>query len=164
MKEPYELPDEQCERLKRMEQQACQMLLVCVSSMRYVREDLKDRLECVPSGTQRMNMLIGQIESLTRDIMGTVSDKQRYHLQNIVKDMENRLMPKFTPTNTSVVMTKDEAKMLVDAAQEHCIPCMKDCEECRSCKLYNLMTAIVPLDNYDSTMCPYSNTHKEWEN
>ena len=162
-KEPFELPDDQCERLKRQEMMAAQMMLTCFSNLMYVREDLQDRLGQVPYGRQRMNMLIGQFRSLLTDTMGTVSDKQRHHLQGVVKDMEVRLVPKMTPITTSVVLTKDEGKELVNAAQEQCRVCSLDSEECRQCKLYRLLEAVVPLDDYSGYSCPYGTKIHEWE-
>lgn len=161
MKERFELPDDQCERLTRTETQAVTMLLTSMSNLRYAREDLKKRLECVPSGKARMNMVIGQFESLIRDVCGTVTDKQRKHLQNICKDMEVRLMPKMMNRKVSVVLTVDEAKELIDAAQAKCTYCFKDYEESRECKLCKLLECAVPLEDYSSLSCPYSGA--KWE-
>ena len=161
MKERFELPDDQCERLTRTETQAVTMLLTSLSNLRYAREDLKRRLECVPSGKARMNMAIGQMQSLVQDVCGTVTDKQRKHLRNICTDMEIRLVPKATGRKVSVVLTKEEAMELVDAAQAKCSYCFKGYEESRKCKLCKLLECVVPLDEYSSLSCPYSGA--TWE-
>ena len=155
-KKAFELPDDQCERLKRSEMMAMQLLLADLSNLRYAKDDLAARLESIPSGKARMNMLVGSFDSLVKDLIGTISDKQRHHLQGICRDMELRLVPKFSAGKTSVVLTKDEGKELVNAAQRKCVDCVKDAEEARSCKLCQLLEAVVPLDKYDGFLCPYN--------
>ena len=44
-REPYMLPDEQCERLRRSEMQAVRMMLAVISVAAYAKEDLADRLK-----------------------------------------------------------------------------------------------------------------------
>lgn len=161
MKERYELPDDQCERLTRSEMQSLTMLMANLTDLLAARDDLKGRLECVPSGAARMNMLIGQMRSLLQDIFGTVTDKQRRHLRNICKDQEIRLVPKTMPNRTSVIYTKEEAKELIDAAMVKCIDCFKDDEESRDCVLRKNLEVWVPLDSYSAICCPYSKS--EWE-
>jgi hypothetical protein len=161
MREPFELPDDQCERLTRDEMQAMQMLMSSLSNVRYAKEDLQRRLGTFPGGIGRMNMLIGQFESLFRDLCGTVSDKQRKHLRGVCNDMEVRLVPKLTGRRTSLLLTPEEGKELVTFAQAQCVDCLKETEEAKRCKLCQLLTTVVPLNNYDGILCPYSRA--EWE-
>ena len=57
VRQPYMLPDEDCERLKRSEMTAVRMLLAHLSSAKYAQEDLQDRLECIPNGRMRMRLV-----------------------------------------------------------------------------------------------------------
>ena len=59
MKEPYMLPEEDCERLNRIEMQSVRMMLAALSVASYAEKDLKSRLECVPAGNKRMKMAVG---------------------------------------------------------------------------------------------------------
>mgnify|MGYP007092202921 CR=1 FL=1 len=44
-----------------------------------------------------------------------------------------------------------------------CVDCMDSDEECLKCRLYQLLTAILPLDDYHNGMlCPYN--MGEWAN
>ena len=54
MRQPYTLPDDQCERLVRTELTAVRMLLAALSTAAYAQEDLHNRLECVPDGNRRL--------------------------------------------------------------------------------------------------------------
>ena len=56
MRTPYTLPDADCERLRRNEMNAVRMLLALLSTMSYAKDDLRDRLECVPNGNRRFRM------------------------------------------------------------------------------------------------------------
>ena len=76
MKEPYMLPDDQCERLVRSEMNAVRMMLAALSVAAYAQEDLKNRLECVPAGNQRMRMAVGSLRSVINDLIGTISRAQ----------------------------------------------------------------------------------------
>lgn len=161
-KAPFELPDDQCERLTRTEMHSVQWLLNAVSTLRYAETDLKKRLDCVPSGNQRLKLCIGQLGSLLRDVLGTVSDKQRRQIRNTAQDMEVRLVPKMTSQKTSIVLDEETAKELVDAAQAKCRwDCVPDLDGSRECKLCRILEAVVPLENYDSMSCPY--WRAEWE-
>ena len=161
-RKPYELPDDQCERLTRTEMHSVQWMLNAVSTLRYAEEDLADRLECVPYGNRRMKLAIGQIGSLLQDVLGTVSDKQRRQLRNTTNDMEVRLVPKMTRQTVNVVLDEETAKELVSAAQAKCHwDCVPDPEESRNCELCKLLEAVVPLESYESVSCPY--WRAEWE-
>ena len=161
-KVPFELPDDQCERLTKTEMHSVQWLLNAVSTLRYAETDLKKRLECVPSGNQRLRLAIGQLGSLLRDVLGTVSDRQRRQIRNTAQDMEVRLVPKLTAQKASIVLDEETARELVDAAQAKCRwECVPDFEGDRKCDLCKILEAVVPLENYDSVSCPY--WRAEWE-
>lgn len=161
-KTPFELPDDQCERLTRTEMHSVQWLLNAVSTLRYAETDLMKRLECVPSGNQRLRLCIGQLGSLLRDVLGTVSDKQRRQLRNTANDMEIRLVPKMTSQTVSVVLDEKTAKELVEAAQAKCHwECVPDLDESRDCELCRILETVVPLESYESVSYPY--WRAEWE-
>ena len=146
MKEPYMLPEEDCERLNRFEMQSVRMMLAALSVAAYAEKDLATRLECVPAGNQRM----------------TISRNQCRQIHGTMKDFEMRLVPKLTPGSTNILMTKEQGKDLLDCARWQCHSCVKDGEEARKCRLYKLLEATTPMDDYgDGMICPYALA--EWE-
>lgn len=161
MKTPLEWPEKDRERLTRTEIQSMQWLLNALSSIGYARDDFQKRLECIPAGKQRMNMLFGLARSLFRDLQGTVPEKQLRQIRNAADDLEVRMVPKLTPAKTTVTLDKDIAMELVDAAQVKCTDCLKENEEARDCKLCKLLEVVVPLNRYDTFYCPYSGV--SWE-
>ena len=139
-----------------------QWLLNALSTLRYAEKDLKKRLDCVPSGNQRLRLAIGQLGSLLQDVLGTVSDRQRRQIRNTAHDMEVRLVPKLTSQKVNVVLDGEIARELVDAALAKCHwECVPDLDGNRSCELCKILEAVVPLENYDSVSCPY--WRAEWE-
>lgn len=157
MKEPYMLPDDQCERLVRSEMNAVRMMMAALSVAAYAQEDLKKRLECVPAGNQRMRMAVGSLRSVVNDLIGTISRAQAKQIYGVMKDFEMRLLPKMTPGSTNVVMTKEEGMALIDCAKWKCHNCVEDGNSCRECKLYKLLEATTPMDDYGNDMlCPYA--------
>lgn len=162
MKEPYSLPDEDCERLNRIEMQSVRMMLAALSVAAYAEKDLKKRLECVPAGNKRMKMAVGSLRSVVNDLIGTISRAQAKQIYGVMKDFEMRLLPKATPGSTNVVMTKEEGMALIDCAKWKCHNCVEDGNSCRECKLYQLLEATTPMDDYgDGLVCPYALV--EWE-
>lgn len=156
-KQAFELPEDQCERLTRNEMASLRLVLVLASEVTYAKEDLSRRLGIVPNGKSRMNMVLGGINSLFKDLLGTVSDKQRKALRNSALDYEIRLVPKMTPESSSIAVQKQDMTEMIDCAREKCKFCTLDGEECRKCKLYKLLETIVPLDDYNSDIaCPYA--------
>lgn len=160
---PYQLPEEDCERLNRFEMQAVRMVLAAASIATYAQGDLKDRLECVPYGNQRMRLAVGGIRALADDIVGTISKAQCRQILGTMKDFEMRLVPKLTPASTNVILTKEQAKELMDCARWQCHDCVNSGEEARGCRLYKLLEATTPADDYgDGMVCPYALA--EWQN
>lgn len=156
------LPEEQCERLKRSEFEAVRCLLGAVSYTAHARDDLQKRLECIPGGKQRMNMLLGGIRAIADDLIGTVPQGQCRQLRNTMSDMEMRMVPKATGGMTqNVILEKELARGLIDTAMEKCRDCVEDGESCRSCSLYKILLGITPMEEYSELRCPYAIT--EWE-
>ena len=157
MREPYMLPDEDCERLNRVEMQAVRMMLAALSTAAYAKDDLKERLECVPDGNKRFRLALGGLRAVCDDVIGTVSRSQCKQIYGTMKDFEMRLLPKMTPGTTNIIMTKDQGKDLLECARWKCHDCVEDGEACRQCKLYKLLEAITPMDSYgDGLICPYA--------
>ena len=162
MRQPYMLPDTDCERLNRTEMTAVRMMLAALSTAAYAKEDLKDRLECVPDGNKRMRMAVGGLRAICDDLIGTISRSQCKQIYGTMKDFEMRLLPKLTPGSTSIIMTKEQGKELLDCARWKCNDCVENGESCRQCKLYQLLEATTPLDDYgNGLVCPYALA--EWE-
>ena len=159
---PYMLPDEDCERLRRTEMMAVRMLLAALSTASYAQDDLGDRLECIPNGAVRMRLSLGGLRAVADDIIGTISKAQAKQIWNTLKDFEMRVVPKLTPQSTNVILSRDEAKELIDCARWKCHSCVEDGTSCRKCRLYQLLEATTPLDDYgDQVVCPYALT--DWE-
>ena len=157
MREPYMLPDEDCERLNRVEMQAVRMMLAALSTAAYAKDDLKERLECVPDGNKRFRLALGGLRAVCDDVIGTVSRSQCKQIYGTMNDFEMRLLPKMTPGTTNIIMTKDQGKDLLECARWKCHDCVEDGEACRQCKLYKLLEATTPMDSYgDGLICPYA--------
>lgn len=155
------LEENDCERMKRSEYEAMRGLLAATSYIAHADNDLPRRLESIPSGKQRMKMLLGGIRALADDLVGTMPRNQCKQLRNTMQDMEIRMVPKMTSGSQNVIFDKDLAKGLIDAAQEKCHGCVEDGNGCRNCALYKVLEGIIPLENYDGMICPYAVS--EWE-
>lgn len=143
--------------MTRGEKMCLTFLMNTASSLAEAQDDLADRLSKIENGKERMEALVkGSIE-LLNDVRMTIPEKQRNNLANTADDYEMRLVPKFTPKKTSVVVDGENFKALVDAAQVKCTDCTELNEDCRKCRLFQILATVVPLDRYDSTMlCPYN--------
>lgn len=162
MREPFVLTDRECERVTRQEMNACKMLTTLVSVTTYAKDDLKKRLETIPDGHQRMDEALENIDSILRDICGTINIRQAKQLLNAAKELEVRLVPRYSPDHTAVQLNKEEYKQLIDCAREKCKFCTEDGDSCRNCQLYGILIERIPLENYDDGItCPYAYT--EWE-
>ena len=151
------LDENDCERLKRSEYEAVRCLLGAVSYIASASDGLKDRVECIPYGKQRMALVLGGVRAMANDVIGTVPRGQCRQLRNTMDDFEMRMVPKMTKGSQNVILEKDIAKGLVDAAREKCRICAEDARSCRECSLYKLLESFLPLDSYEGGMlCPYS--------
>ena len=158
----YQLPEEDCERLKRAELAALKMLLAELSSGTWVRDELWDRLLCIPNGRRRLLLSLGGLRAICNDLIGTIPIAQASQIRGTLKDYEIRLIPKLTPNSKNIILTREEAQDLMDMAREMCRSCVEDGESCRKCKMYKLLEATTPLNDYGSGLsCPYSLA--EWE-
>ena len=163
MREPFTLPDNECERLTRPEMNAVKLLLSLTSIVNYAKDDLKRHLDLIPDGNQRFSNATEDINSILQDVLGTVSVKQTKQLLNDAKDLEVRLVPKMTRDQAAVLFYRDEFQSMVDCAREKCKFYSEDGNTCRNCVLYGILEAKVPLDDYedDGITCPYA--YREWE-
>lgn len=151
-----------CERLNRGEFEALRCLLGAVSYTAHARDDLRKRLECIPSGNARMAMALGGLKSIAEDLVGTMPRGQCRQIRNTMNDMEMRMVPKMSRMSTNVILEKDSAKGLIDIAMKQCKGCVEDEVSCRECELYKILEGFLPLDNYENGMlCPYSLS--EWK-
>ena len=151
------LQDADCERLNRAEFEAVRCLLGAVSYTARAKEDLQKRLECVPGGRQRMNMVLGGLKSIADDIVGTMPVGQCRQIRNTMNDMEMRMVPKMTGMSRNVILEADNAKALIDTAMERCKGCVEDEVSCRQCGLYKVLESFLPLNDYDNgLLCPYA--------
>ena len=150
-------------RLNRTEKMAMIELAYIATVLEDLQTDLKDRLGMIRQGEDRMHILSTGADEMLNDLRMTIPVNQRLNLQNTAQEYEMRLTPKATPSKTSVVMQKDEFKDLVDIARTKCVDCMESDETCEKCKLFRLLTVLLPLDDYhDGMLCPYN--MGEWAN
>ena len=138
-------------------------LMNTVSAMMDSREELKDRVSKIEGGAELMDTMVNSSEKLLTEIRRTIPTDQRMNINNVSKDMEMRMVPKMTPSKTTVLMQKEDFRQLVDAAQIKCRECTDDSEQCKSCGLFKLLKVVIPLESYDGTfLCPYNLAG--WEN
>ena len=138
-------------------------LMNTVSAMMDSKDELAGRISRIDGGPETMKSMCEQAEWILTEIRRTIPTEQRHNINNVSKDMEMRMVPKATPSKTMVLMQKEEFRSLVDAAQAKCHDCVDDNEECRKCKLFQLLTVVLPMDKYDvGNLCPYNMAG--WEN
>lgn len=151
------MDEKDCERMTRTELNALQFLLIAINFAVHGSEDLRRRLECIPNGMQRMKMSLGGLRAVGDDLVGTITQAQARKIQNTMKDMEVRITPKGMPETVNVIFDREQAMALIDAAKAKCTNCAEDGESCRKCKLYQILEAYTPLDDYGSGLtCPYA--------
>lgn len=156
------LADEDCRRLSRGEFEATRCLLGAVNYAAHAKDDLQKRMEMIPHGKERMAMVLGGLKAIADDLIGTLPVGQCKQIRNTMNDMEMRMVPKLSRMSTNVILEKDVAKGLVDAAMEKCHGCVEGPEEGMKCPLYKVLESFLPLDSYENGMlCPYSMS--EWK-
>ena len=144
-------------RLTRSEKMAFLHLMYAVTIFEDVAEDLPGRLGMIENGKERMLEIAKVADRILYELRITAPENQRIALQNVAKDYEIRLTPRATPSDSNVIMTKEEFRELVDASRAMCKECAYDDEECEGCKLYQLLTSILPLEDYhERLLCPYN--------
>ena len=150
-------------RLTRIEKMAMLQLAYVATVLEELQNDLGDRLEKIDQGAEKMHVLASGSDEILSDLRLTVPMNQRMSLQNTAMDYEMRLTPKLTPMSTNVIMDKDEFKEIVDIARTKCHDCTEDSNTCIKCRLFKLLTSILPLEDYDGgLLCPYN--LGEWAN
>lgn len=142
----------------------CLMFLMnAASALEDAKETLADRMKRIDGGPELMQTVADGCLKLLTEVRMTIPDRQRTSLANTAKDYEMRMVPKFTPSTTNVVVQKEDFRQLVDAAQIKCRECADTNDESRRCELFRLLQIAIPLDTYDSTfLCPYNMA--KWEN
>lgn len=156
------LKEEECDRLNRSEFEAVRCLLGAVSYTAHANEDLQERMGTIPYAKQRMAMILGGLRAIADDVIGTVPRGQCKQLRNTMQDMEMRMVPKMMSMSQNVILEKDIAKGLVDAAMEKCHGCVEGPEEGMKCPIYKVLESFLPLESYENGMlCPYSMS--EWK-
>lgn len=144
-------------RLKRMEKIAILHMMYAATILDELQEDLRERFAMINGAADRLKTASETIDGLIKDVRVTVPMNQRVNIENTASDYEIRLMPKLTPSTNSVVMTKEEFRVMVDSARTKCRNCADDDTECEKCELYKLLTSVLPLDDYHQTyLCPYN--------
>ena len=149
--------------LTRNEKSSLTHLMNATSSLNEAKDDLAERLKMIDGGPELMDQLAAGSVKLLTEIRMTIPERQRNSLANTAQDYEMRLVPKFTPSTTNVIVPKEEFRNLVDAAQVKCVDCMEPNENKHRCELFKLLQVVLPLEAYDTTfLCPYNRA--EWEN
>lgn len=150
-------------RLTRTEKMAMLELCYMATVFDDLQKDLGDRLEKIDQVAEKMHVLASGSDEILNDLRLTVPMNQRMSLQNTAMDYEMRLTPKLTPTTSRIIMEKEEFRELVDIARTKCHDCTEDNDSCAKCRLFKLLTSILPLDDYDGgLLCPYN--LGEWAN
>ncbi len=144
------------ERLVRNEMNTLKRFAASFSEFLFVKDDLANRLKTIQNGERRLDEIIEKTNSLFTDILKTVPENQRKQLINTLSDYRFELIPKLHPGSTNVIMTKDQAKELVDLAQEKCKTCIEYSDNAQNCSVYKMLEKTALPDHYDTIICPYS--------
>lgn len=155
------MDDKDCIRMKRSEFEATRMLLGALRFIEIAVEDLKDRMGMIPDGEARTNAGLKQMNDVATDIIGTMTVTQCKQVWRTQSDMIFKLTPKLAQNSPNVLMEKDVAKGLIDIAMEKCRDCVEDGTSCQQCKLYQVLEAVSPMEEYSDIRCPYAITF--WE-
>lgn len=145
------------ERLRRAEKEAVMYIMNTTSQLAYAKDDLKERLGMIPDGAERLQTILDGISSLLDDLLHTIPVNQCVSLKNATSDYQVRIVPKAMPKTENIVVTKANAKVLIDSAQEgKCASCVLDGNECRKCELEQVLEWVTPMTAYSDTLCPYN--------
>lgn len=156
------LPQNECERMTRSEYQALEILVAFTRVFRNAKGDLMKRAGKIKNGVRRLNSAYNITNAIISDIVGTITKPQARQLWNTILDKDFRYTLRTTPIGNDVVIDVDTVKDLITSAKEKCVGCVETDESCRSCKLYQCLEAIAPLDDYGNGMlCPYYKENAE---
>ena len=156
--------NEDAERLTRSERNALLFFMNAVSVLEDMEKDLRNRLESIDNGQERMHNCSEMAAQILHELKLTVPMDQRKNLGNVATDYHMRLVPNSTPiSNRNLVVDKENFRELVDSAQEKCRICVETDESCQRCKLFRILSTLLPMEEYHSNnLCPYNMA--EWEN
>ena len=144
-------------RLRRQEKTSMLHLMFAVTILEDLQNEIPERLDMITDGKARLLWLAAEADNLLNELRVTVPENQRMGIQNTADDYVMRLVPNSMPSEASAIMSKDEFKELVDHARTACTECTYDDNECEQCKLYQLLTSILPMDDYHClNLCPYN--------
>ena len=153
----YQLPEKDCEYLKKHEFNAVRWGLAAVNSIAYGQEDLAERLECIPNGKLRWRLMLGHLRSLMNDLLGTTPTKQCKSIRNEMSDMKLQMVPKTMITKDRVVVDVSDISYIVyHAKRDMCVACLGTEEEYRKCEMFKILQGICPTEEVgDRSTCPY---------
>jgi len=144
------------ERLVRNEMNTLKRFAAAFSEFLFAKDELTNRLKTIQDGEQRLDEIIEKTDSLFAEILETAPENQIKQLKNTLSDYRFELIPKLHPGSTNIIMTKDQAKELVNLAQEKCKTCIEYANDAQNCSIYKLLEKTALPDHYDTIICPYS--------
>ena len=130
-------------------------LAAFLSELLFLKDDMK-RLNDIEDGNNRLEKIIDETARLTKDLLNTAPDNQRKQFSRSISDYKIELVPRLTPNSQNILMTKTQAKALVDLAQEKCKSCVESSESAKKCPIYKMMEITALPDRYDTMLCPFS--------
>lgn len=149
-------------RLRRNEKLAMLHFMYAVTVLEDSQKDLEERIDMI-CGKEQLKIIAHNADLFLNELRKTVPENQRIGLMNAAKDYVIRMMPAAVPGETRVVLSKDEFRQLIDCARAKCRDCVLDDNECEGCELFQLLTCILPMDNYHAlNLCVYN--LGEWKN
>lgn len=144
-------------RLNRSEKMGMITLAYIATCLEDMQTEMADRFGMIENGQERLKDVSDEVNRLLNELRLTIPLNQRMNLQNTAQEYEIRLTPRATPSKTVVTMGKDEFKEMVDYARSMCMDCMLNEKECEKCNLFQMLTVLLPLDDYKNGMlCPYN--------
>ena len=143
--------------LNRAEKTHMQFLNCAISVFADTIDNLTDRLSKIEGGTELAQKLQDDSVRLLEMIRVTIPEKQRQSLYYTGLDTKMQIVPKLTPGGQNMLIPQEDIKELTEFAKVQCRECVMDGIECKECKLYQLLTAVLPLNHYQSEfLCPFN--------
>lgn len=128
-----------------------------------IQEALQERLGMVEDGNGRFQTIMNWTEQLLQEIRMTIPENQRDSMQRAAEDCDVKLVPKAIPDSGATIITKEDFRVLVNSARVKCADCFMDDNECDRCELFQLLSVILPMDDYHQmNLCCYN--LGEWKN
>ena len=153
----YSLPESDRERMKRSEMNALIYFECAMAAAGYCWKDLADRLDCIPAGKRRYKMAMGAFKAVIDDIHGTIPEQSEKRMSGIRNDFKIALIPQAQNEPKKLVLDREDAYALMEAALKQCANCFKSDEEARQeCGLYKILETYMPLEDYGNGIyCQY---------